>query len=57
MIPVFTFTITKKDINNRSRGQFTVFYMRTKNEISTTKNFKGGIIRGIPIQLLEKRKT
>jgi len=57
MIPVFTFTITKKDTNNISRGQLTVFYMRTKNEISTTKNFKGGIIRGIPIQLLEKRKT
>jgi hypothetical protein len=56
-IPLFTFTITKKDINNRSRGQLIVFYMRTKNEINTTKIYKGGIIRGIPIQLFKMRKT
>jgi len=56
-IPPFTFTLTKKDTNNKSRGQLTVFYMRTKKKISTTKNFKVGIIRGIPIQLLERRKT
>jgi len=49
MIPHFTFTITKKDTNSRSRGQLTTFYMRMKNETSATKNSKGGIIRGIPI--------
>jgi hypothetical protein len=56
-IPLFTFTIIKKDTNSRSRGQLIVFYMRTKNKTSTTKNFKGGIIRGIPLQLFERRKT
>jgi hypothetical protein len=27
-IPLFTFTITKKDTNNRSRGQLIAFCMR-----------------------------
>jgi hypothetical protein len=49
MIPPFTFIITKKDTNSISRGQLTAFYMRMKNETSTTKNSKEGIIRGIPI--------
>jgi hypothetical protein len=53
----FSFTITKKGINNRLRGQLIVFYMRTKNETSTTKKYKGGIIRGIPIQLFKRIKT
>jgi hypothetical protein len=48
-ISLFTFTITKKDINNRSNGKLTAFYIRTKNKTSTTKSSKGGIIRGIPI--------
>jgi hypothetical protein len=49
MIPLFTFTITPKDTNSRSRGQFTAFNMRMKNETSKTKNSKGGIIMDIPI--------
>ena len=49
IIPLFTFTITKKDTNNVSRGQLTAFYMKMKNETNTTKNSKEGIIRGIPI--------
>jgi len=48
-IPLFTFTITQKDTNSGTRGQFTAFCMRTKNETSTSKNSKGGIIRDIPI--------
>jgi hypothetical protein len=56
-IPPFTFYITKKDANNILRGQFTVFYMKTKNEISTTKNSKEIIIRGIPIQLSKGEKS
>jgi hypothetical protein len=48
-IPLFTFTITQKDTNNRTRGQLTAFCMRKKNETSTTKNSKGGIIRDMPI--------
>ena len=39
-IPLFTFTITQKDTNSGSRGQLTTFYMRTKNETSTTKDSK-----------------
>jgi hypothetical protein len=50
-IPLFTFTITNKNINSKSRGQLTAFYTRTTNETSTTKNTKRGTIRGIPIQL------
>ena len=49
IIPLFTFTITKKDTNNISGGQLTAFYMKMKNETNTTKNSKEGIIRGIPI--------
>jgi hypothetical protein len=50
----FTFTITKKDTNSKSRGQLAAFYMREKKkETSTTKNSKERIIRGIPIQLFE----
>jgi hypothetical protein len=49
MIPFFTFTITQKDTNSKTRGQLTAFCMRTKNETSTTKNSKGGIIRDMPI--------
>jgi hypothetical protein len=56
-ISLFTFTITKKDTNSKSRGQLTVFYMRTKNETSTIKNSKEGIIKDIPTQLFERRKT
>jgi hypothetical protein len=41
---LFTFTITKKNINSKSRGQLTAFYTRTTNETSTTKNTKRGII-------------
>jgi uncharacterized membrane protein (DUF106 family) len=48
MIPLFTFTITKKDTNNRLRRQLIVFYMRMKNETSTSINSKGGVIKGIP---------
>ena len=48
-ISLFTFTITKKDINSRSSGKLTAFYMRTKNKTSTTKNSKGEIIRDMPI--------
>jgi hypothetical protein len=48
-IPFFTFTITWKDTNSRSRGQLTALYMRTNNETSITKNSKGGITRDIPI--------
>jgi len=55
-IYLFTFTVTKKDTNNISKRQLTVFYMRMKNKISTTKNFKEEIIEGIPIQLFERRK-
>ena len=47
-IPLFIFTITQKDTNSRSRGQFTAFYMRTKNKISTIKNSKGEIIGTYP---------
>jgi hypothetical protein len=57
MIPPFTFTITKNDTNNRSSGQPIAFCMRMKDKISTTKNSKKGIIRGIPIQFFEMRKT
>ena len=39
-IPLFTFTVTKKDSNSKSRGQLTVFYMRIKNKTNTTKNSK-----------------
>jgi hypothetical protein len=39
-IPLFTFTIPQKDTNNKPRGQLIAFYMRTKNETSTTKNSK-----------------
>jgi hypothetical protein len=39
-IPLFTFTVTKEDTNNKSRGQLTVFYMRIKNKTNTTKNSK-----------------
>jgi hypothetical protein len=39
-IPVFTFIITKKNTYNRSSEQLTTFYMRIKNETSTTKNSK-----------------
>jgi hypothetical protein len=56
-IPLFTFTIKKKYTNSRSRGQLTTFYMRMKNETSTTKNSKGGIVKGIPIQLFKRRKS
>jgi hypothetical protein len=31
--------------------------MRMKNETSTTKNSKGGIVKGIPIQLFKRRKS
>jgi len=48
-IPPFTFTITQKDTNSRSRRQLFAFFMRTKNETSTTKNSTGGIIKDIPI--------
>jgi uncharacterized membrane protein (DUF106 family) len=48
MIPLFTFTITKKDTNNRLRRQLIVFYMRMKNETSTSINSKGEVIKGIP---------
>ena len=44
VIPLLTFTITKKDRNNKSRGQFATFYMRFKNEASTTKDTKERII-------------
>jgi len=57
MIPLFTFIKTKKDTNNISRGQLTAFYMRMKNKTSTSKNSKEWIIKGIPIQLFEIRKT
>jgi hypothetical protein len=57
MIPFSTFTITKNDINSRSSGQSTAFYIRMKDKISTTKNSKKGIIMGIPIQFFEMRKT
>jgi hypothetical protein len=49
MIPLFSFTITRKNTNSRSRGQLTALNMRMKNETSTTKNSKGGIILDIPI--------
>jgi len=49
MIPLFSFTITWKDTNSRSRGQLTAFNMSMKNETSTTKNSKGEIITDIPI--------
>jgi hypothetical protein len=49
MIPLFSFTITRKNTNSRSRGQLTALNMRMKNETSTTKNSKGGIIKNIPI--------
>jgi len=55
-IYLFTFNVTKKDTNNISKRQLTVFYMRMKNKIRTTKNFKEEIIEGIPIQLFERRK-
>jgi len=55
-ILLFTFTITKKDTNSKSRGQLAAFYMRKKNETTTTKNSKERIIRGIPIQLFETRE-
>jgi hypothetical protein len=48
-IPFFTFIITQKDTNSRSRGQLTAFYMKMKNETSTTKNSKEGIIKDILI--------
>ena len=48
-IPFFTFTITQKDTNSRTRGQFTAFCIRMKNETNTTKNSKGEIIRDMPI--------
>jgi len=48
-IPLFTFTITQKDTNSGSRGYLTTLYIRTKNETSTTKYSKSGIIRDIPI--------
>jgi len=56
-IPLFTFTITNKDTNSKSRGQLTVFYIRTRNRTSTTKNSKGEIIRHKPIQLFKRIKT
>jgi len=57
-IPLFTFTITKKETNNRLRGQIAgFFFMRMKNETSTTKNSKEKIIRGIPIQIFKRRKN
>ena len=45
----FYFHHNQEDTNSRSRGQFSAFYMRTKNKISTTQNSKGGILRYIPI--------
>jgi hypothetical protein len=54
-IPLFTFTITKKYTNSRMRGQLVVFYIRTKNKTSTTKNSKERIIKGILIQLFKMR--
>jgi hypothetical protein len=48
-IPLFTFTITQKDTNRITRGQLTAFCMRMKNETSTTKNSKGGIIKDMSI--------
>jgi len=49
MILLFTFIITKKDINGRLRGYLAAFYMRTKNKTSTTKNSKERIIKGIHV--------
>jgi hypothetical protein len=49
MIPLFTFTMIKKDTNSKSKAQLTTFYMRINNKTSTTKNSKDGIIRGTPI--------
>jgi hypothetical protein len=40
-IPLFTFTITQKETNSRTRAQLTAFCMRTKNETSTNKKSKG----------------
>jgi uncharacterized membrane protein (DUF106 family) len=40
MIPFFTFTITKKETNNKSKAQLTAFYMRIKNKTSTIKTLK-----------------
>ena len=56
-IPLFTFTITKKDTNSISREQLASFYMRTKNKTSTIKNSKERIIRSTPIQFFKKRQT
>jgi len=47
-IPLFTFIITQKDTNSRSRWQLIAFCMRTNNKTNITKNFKEGIIRDIP---------
>jgi hypothetical protein len=55
MIPLFIFIITKKYTNSRSREKLIAFYMRMKNETSTTKNSKEKIIRDILIQFFKMR--
>jgi len=54
--PHFTFTIIQKDTNNKLKGQLNTFYMRMKNETSTIKNSKGGILGAYPYNFLKSEK-
>ena len=53
--PLLRYTITKETTETSMRLELCLFMRRKRDKLSTTKNPKKGVVRGLTIEKLERR--